>query len=48
MPAHPHRSPHEALSIAQTYAKHQWQPFARNILHGEDPPGESRYTGRVL
>lgn len=32
-------TPTEALSIAQTYAKHQWQPFARNILHGEDPAG---------
>ena len=32
-------TPTEALSIAQAYARHQWQPFARNILHGNDPAG---------
>lgn len=32
-------TPAEALSTAQAYARHQWQPFARNILHGNDPAG---------
>jgi len=32
-------TPSEALAIAQVYTKHQWQPFARNILHGSDPAG---------
>jgi len=32
-------TPHEALQIAERYAKHPWQPFARNILHAEDPDG---------
>ncbi len=32
-------TPSEALAIAQAYAKHNWKPFARNILHGKDPFG---------
>ncbi len=32
-------TPTESLAIAQAYAKHPWQPYARNILHGNDPAG---------
>ena len=32
-------TPSEALAIAHTYAKHNWKPFSRNILHGKDPSG---------
>lgn len=32
-------TPSEALAIAQKYASHPWRPFARNILHGQDPAG---------
>lgn len=32
-------TPSEALSIAQSYTKHSWRPFARNILHGADKAG---------
>lgn len=32
-------TPREALAIAQSYCKHPWRPFARNILHGPDPAG---------
>jgi SNF2 family DNA or RNA helicase len=32
-------TPTEALSIAQSYSKHSWRPFARNILHGADKAG---------
>ncbi|CAN5560136.1 hypothetical protein BH09VER1_BH09VER1_38690 [soil metagenome] len=32
-------TPSEALAIAQTYAKHNWKPFSRNILHGRDSAG---------
>lgn len=27
------------MAIAQEFATHAWQPFARNILHGKDPAG---------
>jgi len=29
----------EALAIAESYARHPWRPFARNILHGLDSAG---------
>lgn len=29
-------TPGEALAIAEKYTRHQWKPFARNILHGKD------------
>lgn len=32
-------TPREAIAIAQRYCKHQWTPFARNILHGPDANG---------
>lgn len=32
-------TPSEALSIAETYARHPWRPFASNILHDKDPRG---------
>ena len=32
-------TPSEALALAQRYARHQWRPFARNILHGADAAG---------
>ncbi|MES2596240.1 MAG: hypothetical protein V4662_12930 [Verrucomicrobiota bacterium] len=32
-------TPTEALGIAESYAKHSWRPFARNILHGPDKTG---------
>jgi hypothetical protein len=32
-------TPSESLSIAASYAKHSWRPFARNILHGADKAG---------
>lgn len=32
-------TPDEAMSIAQRYTNHAWQPFARNILHGKDKSG---------
>ena len=32
-------TPSEALAIAETYARHTWRPFARNILHGSDTGG---------
>ncbi len=32
-------TPSEALAIAESYARHSWRPFARNILHGPDPAG---------
>ncbi|MEI6715948.1 MAG: hypothetical protein WCO60_19530 [Verrucomicrobiota bacterium] len=32
-------TPSEAISIAQAYTTHSWQPFARNILHGKDKRG---------
>lgn len=32
-------TPQEAMSIAQSYTRHAWQPFAKNILHGKDKAG---------
>ncbi|MBL9129643.1 MAG: hypothetical protein JNG86_00480 [Verrucomicrobiaceae bacterium] len=32
-------TPQEAMSIAQRYTNHAWQPFAKNILHGADKAG---------
>ena len=32
-------TPEEAVAIAQRFANHPWQPFARNILHGTDAKG---------
>lgn len=32
-------TPDEAIAIAKRFASHPWQPFARNILHGDDPQG---------
>lgn len=32
-------TPEESMAIAQRFANHPWQPFARNILHGKDKAG---------
>lgn len=32
-------TPGEALDIAESYVRHSWRPFARNILHGKDAKG---------
>lgn len=32
-------TPTEALALAESFAKHSWRPFARNILHGADATG---------
>ncbi|HEY1049729.1 MAG TPA: hypothetical protein VGE39_08245 [Prosthecobacter sp.] len=32
-------TPAESMAIAQRFASHPWQPFARNILHGKDQAG---------
>ena len=32
-------TPQEAMSIAQRFTHHAWQPFAKNILHGADKAG---------
>jgi hypothetical protein len=32
-------TPSEALATAESYARHSWRPFARNILHGPDARG---------
>ena len=32
-------TPQEAMSIAQRFTSHAWQPFAKNILHGADKAG---------
>ncbi|WP_395741391.1 hypothetical protein [Prosthecobacter sp.] len=32
-------TPDESMAIAQQFARHEWQPFARNILHGKDKTG---------
>ena len=37
-------TPDEALAIARRLATHQWQPFAKNILHGKDAHGVLVHT----
>jgi hypothetical protein len=37
-------TPQEAMSIAQRYTSHAWQPFAKNILHGADKAGVLVHT----
>lgn len=32
-------TPQQALAIAQSYCKHQWRPFSRNVWHGKDANG---------
>lgn len=32
-------TPSEALALAESFAKHHWRPFARNVLHGPDAAG---------
>jgi len=40
-------TPTESLAIAQKYVNHAWRPFARNILHGQDPKGVLVHTPDV-
>lgn len=40
-------TPTEAMAIAQRFASHPWQPFAKNILHGTDSRGVLVHTPDV-